>query len=230
MEPVKIDCATKFRFYPTPEQEILLSKTFGCVRFVWNAVLAAREEAWEDFGIAISFPDASALLTDLKNDPDLAFLGEVSSVPFQQALRHQQRAYDNFFSGRVGKPRFKRKDESQSAVFMKNAFDLSGRRKARPRSQEEIRASPEHNLISLSAPTPEGIAGRRQSYPEAAKAFDSELLGSVDPGDLIDLDINPARGILSPNLNNPCRYHLLGRSVRFHHPPPRARNSAAVSA
>lgn len=49
---MKIDCATKFRFYPTPEQEVLLSKTFGCVRFVWNAVLVAREEAWEDFGIA----------------------------------------------------------------------------------------------------------------------------------------------------------------------------------
>ena len=137
---MKIDCATKFRFYPTPEQEVLLSKTFGCVRFVWNAVLVAREEAWEDFGIATSFPDASALLTDLKNDPDLAFLGEVSSVPFQQALRHQQRAYDNFFSGRVGKPRFKRKDDSQSAWHCPRKPGISKVLKERMRGQSpEVR-------------------------------------------------------------------------------------------
>ena len=78
---MKIDCATKFRLYSTPDQESLLARTFGCVRFVWNAILDAREEAWKDFGVSASFPDASALLTDLKNDPDLAFLGEVSSVP-----------------------------------------------------------------------------------------------------------------------------------------------------
>ncbi|WP_201770208.1 RNA-guided endonuclease InsQ/TnpB family protein [Leptospirillum ferriphilum] len=121
---MKVAKSYKFRFYPTTDQESLLARTFGCVRFVWNAVIAAREEAWESFGIATSFPDASALLTDLKADPDLAFLGEVSSVPLQQALRHQQRAYDNFFSGRAGKPRFKRKDDVQSAVFMNNAFTL----------------------------------------------------------------------------------------------------------
>ena len=121
---MKVAKSYKFRFYPTTDQESLLARTFGCVRFVWNAVLAAREEAWEDFGVATSFPDASALLTDLKADPDLAFLGEVSSVPLQQALRRQQRAYDNFFSGRAGKPRFKRKDDVQSAVFMNNAFTL----------------------------------------------------------------------------------------------------------
>jgi putative transposase len=135
---MKVAKSYKFRFYPTTDQESLLARTFGCVRFVWNAVLAAREEAWEDFGVATSFPDASALLTDLKADPDLAFLGEVSSVPLQQALRRQQRAYDNFFSGQAGKPRSKRKDDSQSAVFMTNAFDLSGRRLVLAKTKEPL--------------------------------------------------------------------------------------------
>lgn len=125
---MKIACAYKFRFYPTPAQETYLSRTFGCVRYVWNNVLGTREEAWEAFGLSASAADASALLTDLKAEPDLAFLKEVSSVPLQQALRHQQKAYDHFFAGRAGKPTFKNKDDAQSAVFMSNAFDLSGQK------------------------------------------------------------------------------------------------------
>ena len=136
---MKINRAYKFRFYPTPEQEILLSKTFGCVRFVWNAVLAAREEAWEDFRMTTSFSDASALLTDLKNDPDLSFLGEVSAVPLQQALRHQHRAYDNFFAKRASKPRFKKRGDGQSAVFMSNAFVLEGQNLVLAKTKEPLK-------------------------------------------------------------------------------------------
>ena len=136
---MKINRAYKFRFYPTPEQEALLAKTFGCVRFVWNTVLAAREEAWEDFGFSTSFSDASALLTDLKVDPGLAFLGEVSAVPLQQSLRHQQRAYDNFFAKRAAKPRFKKRDDCQSAVFMNNAFVLEGQKLVLAKMKEPLK-------------------------------------------------------------------------------------------
>ena len=31
--------AYQYRFYPTPEQALLLEKTFGCVRFVYNHIL-----------------------------------------------------------------------------------------------------------------------------------------------------------------------------------------------
>ena len=43
----------------------------------------------------------------MKKDPDLAFLNEVSSVPLQQALRHQHQAFTAFFARRVRCPRFK---------------------------------------------------------------------------------------------------------------------------
>ncbi|RCV89602.1 helix-turn-helix domain-containing protein [Halomonas rituensis] len=43
---MKTERAYKYRFYPTPEQEILLARTFGCVRFVWNAVLRYRTDAF----------------------------------------------------------------------------------------------------------------------------------------------------------------------------------------
>ncbi|EJR89640.1 hypothetical protein IKE_06246 [Bacillus cereus VD196] len=40
--------AYKFRLYPTEEQAHLIRKTFGCVRFVYNKMLAERKEVYEN--------------------------------------------------------------------------------------------------------------------------------------------------------------------------------------
>lgn len=114
--------AYKYRFYPTPEQEKILAQTFGCVRFVYNAVLRWRIDAFEQRQEAIGYLGANARLTELKQDPALAFLSEVSSVPLQQCLRHQQSAFQNFFAGRAQYPKFKSKRHRQSAEFTRSAF------------------------------------------------------------------------------------------------------------
>ena len=123
---MKIERAYKFRFYPTPEQEILLARTFGCVRYVWNAVLRYRTDAFYQRQEKVGYNDASAFLTQLKKVPDTAFLSEVSSVPLQQCLRHQQTAFKNFFAKRARYPRFKSKHHRQSATFAKSAFSYRG--------------------------------------------------------------------------------------------------------
>lgn len=114
--------AYKYRFYPTSEQEQLLARTFGCVRFVYNSVLRYRTDAFYERQEKIGYVGANAKLTTLKKDPDLAFLNEVSSVPLQQSLRHQQTAFKNFFDGRARYPRFKSKRHRQSAEFTRSAF------------------------------------------------------------------------------------------------------------
>ena len=114
--------AYKYRFYPTPEQEVLLARTFGCVRFVYNAVLRYRTDAFYERQEKIGYVGANARLTSLKKDPELVFLNEVSSVPLQQCLRHQQTAFKNFFDGRARYPRFKSKRHRQSAEFTRSAF------------------------------------------------------------------------------------------------------------
>jgi putative transposase len=58
----------------------------------------------------------------MKKDPELVFLSEVSSVPLQQCLRHQQTAFKNFFEGRAQYPKFKSKRHRQSAEFTRSAF------------------------------------------------------------------------------------------------------------
>lgn len=114
--------AYKYRFYPTPEQEQILSQTFGCVRFVYNSVLRWRTDAFYQQQLKVGYVEANAQLSRMKKDPELAFLREVSSVPLQQCLRHQQTAFKNFFEGRAKYPVFKSKRHRQSAEFTRSAF------------------------------------------------------------------------------------------------------------
>uniref|UniRef100_UPI0011AF49CB helix-turn-helix domain-containing protein n=1 Tax=Macromonas bipunctata TaxID=183670 RepID=UPI0011AF49CB len=106
--------AYRFRFYPTPEQETLLAQTFGCVRFVYNHMLRLRRGAWEQRQERMGYHDTSATLTLLKKQSEYAWLNDVSSVPLQQALRHLQTAFGNFFAKRGRYPQFKRKGGHQS--------------------------------------------------------------------------------------------------------------------
>lgn len=114
--------AYKYRFYPTPEQERLLRRTLGCTRLVYNKALAERSEAWTKEHRSVSYKDTSAMLSQWKKSSELVFLKEVSSVPLQQALRHLQQAYANFFNQTGDYPTFKRKAHGGSATFMKTAF------------------------------------------------------------------------------------------------------------
>jgi putative transposase len=108
--------AFKYRFYPSDQQEQELSRTFGCVRLVYNRALEVRTAAWYGEQRRVSYVQTSALLTGWKQEPELAFLGEVSSVPLQQSLRHLQSAFTNFWDKRAKYPRFKsRKRGGQSA-------------------------------------------------------------------------------------------------------------------
>ena len=104
----------------------MLNRTFGCVRVVWNRTLAARRERYAAEGKSTSYAETDRALTAMKKDPELAFLGEVSSVPLQQALRHQHAAFGAFFARRARYPRFKSRAGRQSAHYTRSAFAMHG--------------------------------------------------------------------------------------------------------
>ncbi|RCG30616.1 transposase [Sphaerisporangium album] len=114
--------AYKVRIYPTPEQAAVLNRTFGCVRLVWNRVLAWRHARYQADRTRTSYAQTDRYLTELKRDPEFAFLFEVSSVPLQQTLRQQYAAFMNFFAGRARYPRFKSRHGRQSATYTRSAF------------------------------------------------------------------------------------------------------------
>ncbi|MFI8858661.1 RNA-guided endonuclease InsQ/TnpB family protein [Streptomyces prasinus] len=114
--------AFKYRFHPTDAQAAELSRTFGCVRKVYNLALAARTEAWARQK-RVNYNQTSALLTAWKKTEELAYLNEVSSVPLQQCLRHLQMAFTGFFGKRAKYPRFKSKKKSRkSAEYTTSGF------------------------------------------------------------------------------------------------------------
>ncbi|WP_236655073.1 transposase [Burkholderia pyrrocinia] len=118
--------AYRFRFYPTPEQAVTLARTFGCARFAYNHMLRRRTEAWYQRQERMGYHETSAALTALKKTDGYAWLNEVSSVPVQQALRHVQSAFANFFAKRAKYPNFRRKDGPQSAEYTASAFKWDG--------------------------------------------------------------------------------------------------------
>jgi putative transposase len=142
--------AFRYRFYPTDEQADLLSRTFGCVRLVYNKALEARTQVYATERRHMSYIQTSAMLTCWKKTQELAFLNEVSCVPLQQSLRHLDRAYKAFFAKRARYPRFKSKHRSRaSAEYTRSAFRWFDGRLMLAKMTEPL-------AIAWSHPLPEG--------------------------------------------------------------------------
>jgi putative transposase len=118
--------ALKYRFYPTDEQKQILAQTFGCARFVYNWGLRLRTDAYYQEQRRLYYNDLSTMLTQLKKQEETKWLVAASSVPLQQALRHLDRAFLNFFEGRGKYPVFKKKRNQQSATYADTAFRWNG--------------------------------------------------------------------------------------------------------
>jgi len=115
--------AYKYRFYPTSEQAEQLTRTFGCVRYVYNRALAERSRAWTQEQKRVNYADTSLMLTQWKRDPETEWLAEPSKGPLQQALRDLQGAFDKFWRKQTGYPKLKKRGKSKdSATYFSNCF------------------------------------------------------------------------------------------------------------
>lgn len=113
-----------FRVYPTPEQEVILVKTFGCCRYVYNWGLSERTKAFAT-GKKLDYVNTAAALTLLKKEPDTAWLNDVSSVTLQQSLRHLQVAFSRFFDKTAKYPKLHKKGRRDAATYMQTAFTFN---------------------------------------------------------------------------------------------------------
>ena len=141
--------AYKYRVYPTNEQKRVLARTFGCARFVYNWALRRKTDAFYQEQRRLSYKDLSEALTLLKQQAAYCWLSEVSSVPLQQALRHLEKAFLNFFEGRAKYPTFKKKRNRQSATYTSNAFKWDGTSLILAKMTEPL-------AIAWSRPLPDG--------------------------------------------------------------------------
>jgi len=149
MAATPVKRAFKYRFYPSDAQAAELSRTFGCVRKVYNLALTARTEAWLRQE-RVNYAQTSAMLTEWKKSEELAYLSEVSSVPLQQSLRHLQSAFVSFWERRTRYPRFKsRKKSRASAEYTRSAFRFRNGKLTLAKMREPLD-------IAWSRPLPDG--------------------------------------------------------------------------
>ncbi|MER1985276.1 MAG: IS200/IS605 family element RNA-guided endonuclease TnpB [Solibacillus sp.] len=99
--------AFRFRIFPTKEQEVLIAKTIGCSRFVFNHFLVKWNETYKETGKGLTYNTCSAQLTQLKKE--LCWLKEVDSVAIQSAVKNLADAFTRFFNKQNDAPRFKSK-------------------------------------------------------------------------------------------------------------------------
>lgn len=112
----------KFRLYPTPKQESLIRRTFGCCRFVFNHFLAERMEQYKGTGKSQTRFQQDKSLTALKKELD--WLREVDATALQATLQSLDSAYQNFFrrvknGEKPGYPRFKSKHNCRQSYKSK---------------------------------------------------------------------------------------------------------------
>jgi len=159
--------AFRYRFYPSPSQELLLKKTLGCSRFVYNHFLALRIREWTTNQKSVSYNETSSILTQLKKEESTSWLNEVSAVALQQSLQNLQEAYNNFFRGlkkkqKVGFPRFKKKSNRNSITLTKAGFSYKNgevfiAKSKKPLSIRWSRELPNENISSVKMSlTPSG--------------------------------------------------------------------------
>ena len=98
----------KFRIYPNKEQEVLIQKTFGCVRFVYNQCLAYKIDKYKNEQITLSKFDVNNYKNRiLKNQYE--WLREVDKWALDNAVTNLDSAYQKFFKEHKGFPKFKSK-------------------------------------------------------------------------------------------------------------------------
>lgn len=119
----------RYRIYPNQQQQTQLAKLFGCCRVVWNDALALCQQSEK---LPKNGDLQKICITQAKQTEERQWLSEVSNIPLQQTIRDLGVAFSNFFKSlkgerqgkSVGRPRFKKKHNRQTARFRQGGFSL----------------------------------------------------------------------------------------------------------
>ena len=119
--------AYKYKIKPNVQQQELLSKFFGCVRYIYNWGLNVKTSAYKKNGKSLGYAQLTKELTSLKHQQDHEWLNECTNEALQQSLRCLDKAFTAFFRKKAKYPRFKSKKRSKDSAKFINCvhFDFS---------------------------------------------------------------------------------------------------------
>ena len=99
--------AYRFRLYPNKEQSILINKTIGCARLIYNSLLQDKKKYYEETGLSLKKE-----VSEYKKEKE--FLKEVDSLALSNAKVNLETAFTNFFKKRSKYPKLHKKGKHDS--------------------------------------------------------------------------------------------------------------------
>ena len=180
----------KFRIYPNAEQQTLIQKTFGCVRYVYNHFLAQRIAEYKTTGKAPTRFQQDKALTVLKQEID--WLREPDKCALQNSLKDLDTAYKNFFrsvksGGKVGFPKFKSKRDRHKSYKTNSNIAVFDKHVRLPKlGLMKCRVSKEVRGRILSATVSQNSNGK---YFVAINCTDVEMEPLPSTGTVVGLDM-----------------------------------------
>ncbi len=126
---IRMKARYQYRIYPTDRQQKDLARVFGCCRVVYNDALALCKQSEK---LPSNGELQKVCITQAKKTQSRKWLSEVSNIPLQQSVADLGVAYKNYFESLKGKrkgvkvksPKFKKKDNRQTARFRKGGFAI----------------------------------------------------------------------------------------------------------
>ena len=112
--------AYKFRIYPNKQQTILINKTIGSSRFVFNHFLHLWNESYSKTKKGLSYNTCSTMLPSMKKSETYAWLKEVDSIALQSSIKNLEDSFNRFFKKQSKAPRFKSKKNPVQSYTTKN--------------------------------------------------------------------------------------------------------------
>lgn len=205
----------KFRIYPNAEQQTLIQKTFGCVRYVYNHFLAQRIAEYKTTGKSPTRFQQDKALTVLKQEID--WLREPDKCALQNALKDLDAAYKNFFrsvksGGKTGFPRFKSKRNGRKSYKTNSNISISNSYVRLPKlGLVKCRVSKEVSGRILSATVSQNPSGK---YFIALCCTDVDIEALPSTGAVVGLDMGLKSFAVTSNGVEYPNHKFLTKSIR----------------
>lgn len=119
-----IQKAVKVQIYPRKSDLELLAKHFGARRFVYNKFLEIRQREYIENSVTLGYNGCSALVTQMKKQPEFEWLNEINSQSIQAAIKDLDGAYDKFFRKIARFPKFKSKHDNHQSFKVPQNFKI----------------------------------------------------------------------------------------------------------
>jgi len=195
-----VNKAFKFRLYPNAGQEVLLAKTFGSARFIYNRMLADKIAHYEN-------TKQNLRVTPARYKAEFPWLREVDSLAFANEQLHLETAFRNFFRDtRTGFPNYKSKHighNSYTTNLVNGNIALAGGLIKLPKLglvkiKQHRQAPDEYKLKSVAV----SLAPSGKYYASVLYEYEAEVV-PVKPVDVLGLDFSMAELYVDSNDESP---------------------------